>query len=303
MSWELRKVRKDGTMLWVRQTARAMRRAGGDSVVVIAGEDITEVKRAQAGLEFFKHVTDQTHDPVFWQSPADGFRFVYVNAAACRHFGRSAEELRRMSVPDVDPNYPLAEMQKHWEELKRRRAITIETVNRGASGEIVPVEVTTNYVVFEGEEYIASTIRDISERTRAEDALRASEERFRTLVDHATDAFALTDEHGILVDVNRQACESLGYRREELIWMSGSDVDPDVDVDAILKRFDAGEHILTFESRHRRKDGTLFPVEVRARQFVSPEGRALVFVLAKSRRIVDLPCRLHRPTRISHEDC
>ena len=281
MSWELRKVRKGGTMLWVRQTARAMRRADGDSVVLIAGEDITEAKRAQAGLEFFKHVTDQTHDPVFWQNPADGFRFVYVNEAACRHFGRSTEELRRMSVPDVDPNYPLAEMQKHWEELKRRRAITIETVNRRASGEIVPVEVTTNYVVFDGQEYVAGTIRDISERKRAEDALRASEARFRTLVDHATDAFGLCDEHGILVDVNRQACESLGYRREELIGMSASDVDPDVDVDAMFKRFDAGEQILTFESRHRRKDGTLFPVEVRARHFVSPEGRPLVFVLAR----------------------
>ena len=108
-----------------------------------------------------------------------------------------------MSVPDVDPNYLFAELQKHWEELKRRKAITIETVNRRASGEIVPVEVTTNYVVFEGEEYIAGTIRDISERKRAEDALRASEERFRTLVDHAADAFVLRDERGIIVDVNR----------------------------------------------------------------------------------------------------
>jgi PAS domain S-box-containing protein len=226
-------------------------------------------------------VIDQTHDPVFWQSPADGFRFVYVNEAACQHFGRPAEALLRMSVPDIDPNYPLEEMQRHWQELKRRRAITIETVNRRASGEVVPVEVTTNYVLFDGEEYVAGTIRDISERKRAEDALRASEARFRTLVDHATDAFALCDEHGILVDVNRQACESLGYRREELIGMSGSDVDPDVDVDALLKRFAAGEQILTFESRHRRKDGTLFPVEVRARHFVSPEGRALVFVLVR----------------------
>ena len=39
---------------------------------------------APGGLDFFKHVIDQTHDPVFWQSPADGFRFVYVNEAACR---------------------------------------------------------------------------------------------------------------------------------------------------------------------------------------------------------------------------
>jgi len=242
---------------------------------------VTEVKRTQGSLEFFKHVIDQTHDPIFWQSPADGFRFVYVNEAACRHFGRPAEALLRMSVPDIDPNYPLEEMQKLWQELKRRRAITIETVNRRASGEIVPVEVTTNYVVFEGEEYVAGTIRDISERKRAEDALRASEERFRALVDHATDSFVLRDERGIIVDVNRQTCESLGYRREDLIGMPLSKINPDVDIDANWKRFDAGERILTFESRHRRTDGTLFPVEVRSRRFVSPEGRPLVLTLSR----------------------
>ena len=78
---------------------------------------MTEVKHTPGSLEFFKHVIDQTHDPVFWQSPADGFRFVYVNEAACRHFGRPVEALLRMSVPDIDPNYPLEEMQKHWQEL------------------------------------------------------------------------------------------------------------------------------------------------------------------------------------------
>ena len=95
--------------------------------MLIACEDITEAKRAQARLEFFKHVTDETHDPVFWHSPADEFRFVYVNEAACRHFGRPTKELLGMSVPDVHPNYPLKEMQKCWEELRRRKAITIET--------------------------------------------------------------------------------------------------------------------------------------------------------------------------------
>ena len=172
-------------------------------------------------------------------------------------------------------------MQKHWEELKRRKAITIETVNRRASGEIVPVEVTTNYVVFEGEEYVAGTIRDISERKRAEGALRASEERFRTLVDHATDAFGLVDDRGIIIDVNREACESRGYRREEMIGMSVSEVDPDVDLDVIQKRFEAGEEVLTFESRNRRKDGTVFPVEVRTRRFVSQEGRLFSLTLGR----------------------
>src|SRR4029453_2681852 len=131
-------------------------------------------------------------------------------------------------------------------------------------------------------EYVAGTIRDISERKRAEHALRASEERFRTLVDHATYAFALCDERGIFVDVNRQACESLGYSREELIGMSVSEVDPEIDLEAVRKRFEAGEQIVTFESRHRRKDGTRFPVEVRTRRFVTPEGGPLSLTLARA---------------------
>ena len=85
-----------------------------------------------------------------------------------------------------------------------------------------------------------ATGTDIDERKRAEEALRESEERFRTLVDHATDSFGLVDERGIIVDVNREACESRGYRREEMIGMSVSELDPDVDLDAIQKRFEAG---------------------------------------------------------------
>src|SRR5262249_12253592 len=58
---------------------------------------------------------------------------------------------------------------------------------------------------------------------RAEEALRESERRFRTFVDHAADAFFLTDEQGRILDLNRRACESLGYTRDELIGMTPFD--------------------------------------------------------------------------------
>ena len=126
------------------------------------------------------------------------------------------------------------------------------------------------------------TAIDVEDRKRAEQELRASEARFRTFVNHATDAFMLFGEDKTVVDVNRQACGALGYTREELIGMKPTDFDPHADptfLQAIVERVDAGE-IVTFESRHRRKDGTIFPVEVRARLFWN-DGRKFSLALVR----------------------
>ncbi len=110
-------------------------------------------------------------------------------------------------------------------------------------------------------------LQDITELRQAERELRASEARFRTLVDHASDAFFLYNEDATVLDVNRQACESLGYRRDELIGMTAFDYGPDLTpalLQRIRERLRAGK-IVTYDGRHRRKDGTVFPVEVRIR--------------------------------------
>src|ERR1700726_3604943 len=122
-------------------------------------------------------------------------------------------------------------------------------------------------------------LQDITELSRAERELRASEARFRTFVDHAMDAFFLLDDRLTVIDVNRQACDSLGYSREELVGMHPRDVDVGLDeasMERLNQRIVAGE-TLTFETRHRRKDGTSFPVEIRAGQF-EPGGRLLCLV-------------------------
>ncbi|HVJ20534.1 MAG TPA: PAS domain S-box protein [Polyangiaceae bacterium] len=112
-------------------------------------------------------------------------------------------------------------------------------------------------------------MQDVTERRAAEDRLRASEARFRTFVDHAMDAFFLVDSAGTLLDVNRQACVSLGYEREELIGMLPVKFDVDLtlgDMDRVHERLAAGEEV-AYDTRHRRKDGTTFPVEIRLRPF------------------------------------
>jgi PAS domain S-box-containing protein len=104
--------------------------------------------------------------------------------------------------------------------------------------------------------------RLVAERWRE---LRESERRFRHLVDSAGDAFFLRTEEGKILDVNRRACDSLGYTRQELLSMTIADLDVDFGAKN-LKQYSkrpAEEYPLTFEGAQRRKDGTTFPVEIR----------------------------------------
>lgn len=126
------------------------------------------------------------------------------------------------------------------------------------------------------------TVQDVTDLKRAELELRASEARFRMFTDYATDGLFLIDDNVTVVDVNREACESLGYTRDELIGLHPAVFDPFA-TPAVVKergrRILAGE-LVSFETHHRRKDGTLFPVEMRLRRFVTG-GRGLAIGLAR----------------------
>jgi PAS domain S-box-containing protein len=114
-----------------------------------------------------------------------------------------------------------------------------------------------------------------------EEELRESEARYRTFVDHATDAFMLHAEDGTVIDVNPQTCDNLGYSRDELIGMTPMEFDPNASSDlleSINEQLNRGE-IVTFESRHRRKDGSEFPVEVRVRPFWHGDRRLNISVV------------------------
>jgi len=144
-----------------------------------------------------------------------------------------------------------------------------------------PVFTATGEIV----EYVGNAV-DVSERKRAEEEVRAADTRFRTFVDHATDALFVHDEQGNIVEANRQACECLGYTRQELIGASPSIFDPHADAAFhrwVRERLETGG-ICTFEASHRRKDGTVFPVEVRLRPFTHGGQQ---FALALVRDVTD----------------
>ena len=147
--------------------------------------DITERKRAEAALRLTQLAVDRGADMAFW---IDGnARVLYVNDAASERLGYAREELLVMTIPDLDPDYQLSIWVEHWNELKEHKRLRFETRHRTKSGEIYPVEVVANYIVFEGQEYNFAFCRDITERKQTDEALRVSEERLQLTLDVATD--------------------------------------------------------------------------------------------------------------------
>ena len=124
--------------------------------------------------------------------------------------------------------------------------------------------------------------RAIAQRQQAENQLRESENRFRTLVEQASESMLVVDESGQIVDCNRFAQRILEYGREELLTLRVFDINPvftPEDYAAHWQQLQAGKP-LTIESVHRRKDGSEYPVEVRS-NFITIGGEQRVLSLVR----------------------
>ena len=121
---------------------------------------------------------------------------------------------------------------------------------------------------------------DLTERRRTEQKLKNSETRYRTILKSAMDGFWATDTTGRLVEVNDAYCTMSGYSANELLSMGIGDLEANEDSGAVKehmqKLIEKGRD--RFESRHRRKDGTVFDVEVSIQFRPEEGGQCICFI-------------------------
>ncbi len=167
---EFRLRRKTGDYVDVETKSSVILRDGQPYAVLGVGHDITERKQAEQELQIASQAIEHAGIGVM-RLDQEG-RIREVNGYLCRLLGYSREELLQMTAFDVTVGLEASRWPRRWEELKELGPITFEKDYRTKSGEIVPVEITSSIVEFDGVEYDHAFIRDISERKRTEEALR-----------------------------------------------------------------------------------------------------------------------------------
>lgn len=221
-------------------------------------------------------VIEQAADALFIHD-LDG-RIVDVNRRACESLGYAREELLRLSVADIETHFHAEKVARIWRKLRQGKYVTIRGAHRRKDASEFPVEVRVSVCESGAEKTVLAMARDISERVRAETALRESESRFRGLVAHAGDGIFTHGLDGRFVEANPAACAMLGYSRDELLRMHPWDFvvnDPKEKMLGLWNGMAAGEAIAV-DGVFRRKDDSDVFAEVRLVRFEQDGEPAII---------------------------
>jgi two-component system cell cycle sensor histidine kinase/response regulator CckA len=259
--------RKDGTTFPVEVSGQSIKIEDKTYLQGII-RDITERKARE---EEYRAIIGTTIDG-FWQADMKG-HFSDVNEAYCHLTGYNREELLNMSITDVEAIENPEETARRIQKIKEVGHDRFESRHRCKDGQVIDVEISVNYLPTDGGRLFVF-IRDITERKRAEEILRESEGRFRSIFDNNADAMFLTIPDGRIIAANPAARRMFGYTEEEFRQYGRNAIldanDPRLKT-ALGQRRRTG--IFKGELAFKRKDGTSFPGEISSVVFKDRDGQ------------------------------
>jgi|GEM_PF-6040119 len=270
VGFENRYQHKDGSYRWFSWNSFPLSEA---RLIFAVVRDITERKLIEEALreseERYRVVTETASEAII--TIDESSTILFVNPATEQIFGYSAKEMLGEQLTMLMPEY-LRHVHKaglnRYAETGRKHISWQGTELPGLhkSKQEIPLEVSFSEAITDGHHYFTGIARDVTNRKRAEESLKQSEQHFRNLFEQAHDAIIVFNpEHEIVLDVNERACELYGFSRLEFIGMSLEAISKDVGrgKNKIGETLERGDY-LNFETVQYRKDGSEMVLEINA---------------------------------------
>ena len=278
----------DGGWKWLLARGKVVSRAADGRPLRLIGThaDITERKEAEAALQAsesrFRSIFENANTGI--AATDSSGRVSSFNEAFRVMLDYDAESLGGMSFRDFTHPDDLDLENEFFSEIlagqRQHYRITKRYINRDGETLWVDISVSAIRDAYGKVANFIGVIQNITESMEAEQALRDGDETLRGILETTLDGYWCADEQGRLLDVNPAYCGQSGYTRDELLEMGISDLDakesPAETAAHIRQLIEDGNAL--FESRHRRKDGSIWDVEVSATSRKIAGGQLFVFL-------------------------
>jgi PAS domain S-box-containing protein len=274
------------TMLF---NARTLSEASGERAKILVGiRDITKVLHfetaSRESSEKFTLLFERSPLPK-WVIDLATLRFVDVNEAAIKHYGYTREEFLRMSILDVRTPEAGAALQATLARAPHRAPEKDHCQHRKKNGEVIDVELSGAEIELSGGRIWLVSVYDVTERLRAEKALREAAERFRFMAESMPQKIFTAKPSGDVDYFNPQWTEYTGLTFDQIRdWGWAKFIHPDDVADNIhvwQRSIETGEPF-RFEHRFRRADGEFRWHLTRASAFRDTEGNISMWIASST---------------------
>ncbi|HOP06624.1 MAG TPA: PAS domain S-box protein [candidate division Zixibacteria bacterium] len=252
------------TLLWAKSVL-AVAGSEDHTITIAVGQDITDLKQVEAALasseERYRRIWETSGQAISLTDENGILRF--VNPAYCRLFKYTEEELLGHYYGDVvllDGSLELIKEQYQDVFHSDERFSAVDFNMRDKHGNRLWVEMSVSHIVLNDDRYLVTMMTDVTSRHEARQALRESEERFRTIAEVSAVAIIIAQpEDGMVYYANRASCELFGYSIEELHELNTMALydNPD-DRTRAIERLRSGIDVNNVEVIARRKNGERF---------------------------------------------
>jgi PAS domain S-box-containing protein len=255
--------RKDKTMVDVWVTASKIKQKEKALCFVVA-HDITKQKRAEEALreseERLRSLADAAFEGIIFHM---GGILLRANDQFFKIFGYKQDELLGKQIVHKLVAPEAQEFTK--EQIAGGKPDPYESIGVRKDGTKFPIEIRERTTELQGRKIRVATILDITERKKTEEALKKEALRRKVLMAKSNDGIAIINQDHKVVETNQRFADMLGYTPEEVIGLHTWDWEALMTEAEIRASFaDLTKTNIVFETRHRRKDGTTFDVEVSA---------------------------------------